>query len=628
MSRRINRRTHTQTTAKGFTQNGAKSLASSGNPLVDLYFQMIRGIEVDKLRTLLEASWSTPLEDTKDILDSSFSPEEAAKTMTLRCIFQARNIRQKGKGERKLFYDAYQWLLEKDQELGLALLHVIPFHGSWKDLAVMANFSSAAGTDDALWRATFSTCSDLFAKQLADDHTALGKDEDVERLSLASKGFPSEKCAHDKNGFYGQTCTRFFRLLSKDGYTGPKDKKAFRHMLGAIRAKVNAPERKMTAREWDEINYSKVPSKAGQLYKEVFEKHDGERYKKWQSDVKVFITRKAEALLNKDDLDDEGKTNDPKINVKVLMPYEMTRTYIHKHAEHGLKDLGRRLESCSTRKLKDKFLSTYLNPTVEAAWLQYYVESAAEITKSGKVPRCFPMVDCSGSMFNGESPQAVEVAVSIGLHLARFLEGPLNNRWMTFSETPAIHEFKTHYTDEDGKLHPTTLLEQVLSMNFVNWGGSTNLQAAFDLLLLTVLTATNTITDADERASLIAEYMPEYFLIISDMQFNSACHNALSNMEAIRVKFAAAHVKMPTLVFWNVGTIGSDSPVESDQSGVIMVSGFSPAVFEQISQINPKTLNSAQFIYSILSTPVYRSITSLRGKTESKAEVAISTSPM
>jgi hypothetical protein len=37
-------------------------------------------------------------------------------------------------------------------------------------------------------------------------------------------------------------------------------------------------EQKMSAKEWDKIEYEKVPGKAFNLYKNAFEKHDNSRF--------------------------------------------------------------------------------------------------------------------------------------------------------------------------------------------------------------------------------------------------------------------------------------------------------------------------------------------------------------
>ena len=60
-------------------------------------------------------------------------------------------------------------------------------------------------------------------------------------------------------------------------------------------------EEKMSAKKWDKIDYSAVPSQASRIYRNAFKKHDEERYNS-------FI--------------EKAEKGEVKINAKTLYPYQ------------------------------------------------------------------------------------------------------------------------------------------------------------------------------------------------------------------------------------------------------------------------------------------------------------------
>ena len=119
-----------------------------------------------------------------------------------------------------------------------------------------------------------------------------------------------------------------------------------------------------------------------------------------------------------------------------------------------------------------------------------------------------------------------------------------------------------------------------------DWGGSTNVEAAFDLMLQTAIT--NKCTQ-DE--------IPQNLIIISDMEFDACATSGpisserwswsarnLPNetlFESMKKKWAACGYQMPKLVFWNVQARQDNIPMRDD-GNVNYVSGFSPVLFEQV----------------------------------------------
>ena len=77
--------------------------------------------------------------------------------------------------------------------------------------------------------------------------------------------------------------------------------------------------------------------------------------------------------------------------------------------------------------------------------------------------------------------------------------------------------------------------------------------------------------------------MPDYVLCCSDMQFNIAGRNNMTNFEEIRIKYKTSGYVMPKLVFWNLNAgYGFDTPATSSHENVALVSGFSPAILKTV----------------------------------------------
>jgi hypothetical protein len=77
--------------------------------------------------------------------------------------------------------------------------------------------------------------------------------------------------------------------------------------------------------------------------------------------------------------------------------------------------------------------------------------------------------------------------------------------------------------------------------------------------------------------------MPTKLLIISDMEFDEADRDQ-TNLDTIRQKYSLAGYKMPEIVFWNVNGRMGNVPASVNDSGIGLVSGFSPSILKSILQ--------------------------------------------
>ena len=246
-------------------EKGALSHATTGDPRVDLFYKTVRGLSKKRLRTYLEASWR------KDPLE------------TLKIIFFIRDTRGKGKGEKKLFYDAYEWLIEKHLPSAQENIINIPFYGYFKDWLICFCETELE-----------SYMVDRLAEQLSEDWRTI--EEGGKELSLAWKWTPSEKSSFDrKYGLVNKLCKRM--KISK---------KEYRHRCGIVRAALNVVEQLMCGREWESIVFENVSSVAMHRYKKSFSKHCALRWSEYLQNV---------------------QTGETKMNVSQLMPNDIVSQY-------------------------------------------------------------------------------------------------------------------------------------------------------------------------------------------------------------------------------------------------------------------------------------------------------------
>lgn len=209
------------------------------------------------------------------------------------------------------------------------------------------------------------------------------------------------------------------------------------------------------------------------------------------------------------------------------------------------------------------------NDVAEEQWkaLPNYLE--------GNTERILPLVDVSGSMGSpcGGNLTCMDVAVSLGLYISERNEGPFKDHFITFSSNPSLQ----HLTGD--------LKSRFLQLKNADWGMSTNLQAAYELIL-----------NQAKRHSVSQEDMPTQILILSDMEFDEATDTRggwfsekvktskwnQTAQEMVRQMFTDAGYEMPNIIYWNIQSRGENVPVRFDEQGTALISGFSPSIMTSL----------------------------------------------
>ncbi|MFM7679796.1 MAG: DUF2828 family protein [Roseiflexaceae bacterium] len=174
--------------------------------------------------------------------------------------------------------------------------------------------------------------------------------------------------------------------------------------------------------------------------------------------------------------------------------------------------------------------------------------------------RILPLSDVSGSMYTNVagSVQAVDISVALGLYLADKNVGVFKDTFLTFSASPQL-------------LHMTgNIAEKLRQMVRSEWGRNTNLHKAIDIILSTAI-----------AGQVPADEMPQMLLVLSDMQFDADARLDRRAVQMLSDKYQAAGYQMPQVVFWNLNGY-TNVPAEAHETGVAMVSGFSPSIMKAI----------------------------------------------
>ena len=237
--------------------------------------------------------------------------------------------------------------------------------------------------------------------------------------------------------------------------------------------------------------------------------------------------------------------------------------------------------------IANQIFSTYYHATsVERNAWQKYWDALPDYYHGHEEPG-IAVVDVSGSMWG----QPLYAAVSMGAYIAERGKGPFRNHFITFSDTPELVKFEG-----------VDIYDKFMRAHNAAWGGSTNIEAVFDLLLRTAR--------ANKAA---ADDMPKTIYIFSDMEFNSCVtcsswrgrmneRGILTVIEAQRKKWQQYGYEIPRVIFWNLDARQNQIPALNGPFSYI--SGFSMNGIEAV--LSGK--DGYDLMMEVLNSPVYQDI--------------------
>jgi hypothetical protein len=468
------------------TENGMTTNSSSLNHCVNLFFQIgaMRGMNKKRLISRFSKAYN----------------EDALTAMKI--LFWARDVRG-GAGERQIFRDILGWLCENHCDVLLKNIQLISEYGRWDDVLTIVGSTNC------------------WVEPLELIKTALENGD-----ALCAKWMP-------RKGVKANTIRQYLGMTPKE----------YRKLLVGL---TNVVETSMCSKEWENIDYSKLPSLAASRYQKAFYKNDGERYRAY-----------VDSLV-------KGTS---KINAGAVYPYDIVKS----------------LRFGDPKVANEQWKS-----------LPNYME--------GSNDKILPVVDVSGSMScsagNNPNVTCMNVAISLGLYISERNVGPFKDSFITFSAEPTLQRLNGSLGDR---------LKQLYN---ADWGMNTNIQATFKLILDQAVKhgisqdemPTKILILSDMEFDSATTESPFYSLDGESLpKWNPTAQQMIKGM------YEDSGYEMPNIIYWNLHARNSNFPTSSDEMGTELVSGFSPSIMKSI--LTCEDFTPYKIMMETIDSPRYEPIT-------------------
>ena len=542
-----------------------------GDPRLALNTKLVRGVRPESIADQYELILSGPDAYLRDGVVMAF---------------QARDVRG-GKGERKIFTDLFKILDKTKPELAVALLDLIPEYGSWDDVFTL----NAATLEQENWP-LHSALLRLANNQLYDDEEVVANYEAAVKaapegttvpkpsISLMAKWAPREGKQFGKlaeclaNNLAGRRTMR--------GYLKHSQIMAdYRKRIAALNRYLQTVETLECSNAWEEINPAHVPARARTIKMAAYM---NEKVRKGSGPVEMRYPDDPVRMACRDHFKaffEKAAKGEVKISgAETLYPHEI----VTRAEGHNLTEDERN--------------------SMNAVWNAMVTKASA----GGGLGKSLFMCDFSGSM----SGLPMQVAKAMGLLGSAVCSPPFKGKFLTFNTTPEWCQISTE----------KPLTDQLKQLNF-NWGGSTDIQKAGEMILAEL-----------KAARAPAGSAPENLIIVTDMGFDEACgsssrsaytnhtyrHNVKTaprqtHAQMLRENFRRASEDVhgdpnawpaPRIVVWNVAdTYSSDHQATAHEEGVITLSGWSPSLFKILCEEGPRVVTPYDALRAQLDNPRY-----------------------
>ncbi|CAM9860369.1 unnamed protein product, partial [Ectocarpus fasciculatus] len=540
---------------RGENGHACLTAAGLGDSLLALFDRFFQGIEESALRDGLRAILSDARRlDSRQLVEDTFV-----------LAFSARWCRG-GKGAKLPFYQCIKMLYEEFPEVVVQLLPLIPQFGYWKDYLLLLQEVQEHPVAGVAYGSLTREVWRLYAKQLEEDYAQLAASRAAgtkPSISFAGKYAPREKKQFARSlHAVSELAQRMFPPLEsdlvvigaameeeKDESDRPRpNKKRYREVVSALSAALDVPEVKMCAHRYADINMGSVPSRC------------------MKSQTKAFANELKDQTPSA--REEETGNRFPKDEDRVLARRHLIDTLTTKTVKGGQVYPHEFVAKVSGKMSLTERLAVNAQWTSMRESIAKMVSDRAALKADGAagpagLGKLVPLCDVSGSM----SGQPMDVSIGLGILCSELTHTAFKDLVLCFSRDAQWHSLA-----ECGNI-----VDKVNVLRAAPWGMNTDFYKAMERILKVV---TENNLQQDDIPNL---------LVISDMQFDAASrggsnwNTAYENVEQLfrnaGIRRDGKPLSPPTIVFWNVrGSVGF--PAASDQKGVVMLSGFSPALLK------------------------------------------------
>ena len=408
----------------------------------------------------------------------------------------------KVQGERRFFRVCFKWLCDNYPEAAKRNLDYVSEFGRW---------------DDLIYTAADTKLEDYMLFKIKEQ---LVLDLDCKTPSLLGKWLPSENASSYTTTKMANKVRKYLKMTHKQ----------YRKVLSSLRTKINIVEKLMSENRWDEIEFDKIPSRAGLIYRNAFARRD-------------LIQQKYKEFI---------KSEKTTVNTKDLYPYDIVAKATKMFDWWG--ELKADVDEIEKESL-EKYWSQLPN---------YFKDDNTSML-------C--VVDTSSSMQGSEAAAPINIAISLGMYAGERARGPFKDHYISFSSRPQLIRIEgVDFVDKVRRIYATNLCE------------NTNINLVFDLLKDMVLTGKAKKEDLPETIVILSDMQIDSGSGSGGWYRQDAwtSETAASEMEKIRQQWEIAGLKLPKLVYWCIES--RDNTVLDCGPNVTLCSGASPILFEQIMQ--------------------------------------------
>ena len=488
---------------KTLTTNGAVAYETSGKELLDFLFA------VTALRSADESN-----------IKSKFANVYFEEPLTaVQFLFWLRDCRG-GNGERRIFRICLDWLAENKPSVAKAVIDLVPEYARWDDL----------------WGLLDTELKDDIVKSVSNK---LEEDVNATHPSLLAKWLPSENTS-------SHNTRRFAEIIRSGLGMTPKQ---YRQTLSKLRKRIDVVERKMSAKEWNSIDYQTVPSQANIKYNNAFLRNDEVRRREFLN-----------ALSH----------GEAKINASTLQPHEIVNKYV---SISGFWNTGRVRE---------------YDETLEQLW-----KALPNIT----IGNSLVVRDGSGSMTSGYGTKVrpLDVATALSIYMADHNTGIWKDKFITFSASPKIINLS----------NCTTLRDKLIETYNHDECSNTNIEATMMLILQTAINNHCSQSEMPQKIIICSDMQFDNCVVCNSTSRSGWWDSGVDKtlFENIAEEFNRHGYMMPKIIFWNLaGQVNNTIPMQKNELGVVLMSGFSVHLLNMIMsgktdpyEVILETLNSERY---------------------------------
>lgn len=548
-------------------EKGALINKSTNDSRVDAFNKLVRGVSKENLesyvQTILNEAEKT---QNTEILSDLFV-----------LIFHKRHCRG-GEGEKLITYQMILRVYDNYPKTIGMLIKLLPVYGYYKDYFQLWEMICQTEMSDNDRFHKYGTLIDSIVDCIKERHF---KDlSEPKNISLLSKWMPREGKHFDKSCFWYRINSEgnpirvsvTLYLSSKFNDTPLKDnnkkgtdlwlKKKYRTDIVKLNKKLSVPEIFMCAKNYHNIEFDRVSSKALKTYTKAFlnekvkgsvgydQQETGNRYPNDQD--RVEARKKLKEFIKNGNIE--------KLKGAQLDPHEILNKLMNSKS-----DLEKEILRAQWERKKEDVLKQ-----VKELMDQAGEDPDRQYRGVGKL---LPMIDVSGSMTGihpGNKVEPISVALALGIMTSELASDPFKNMAISFTETPHFFSFN------DGQ-YPDDKRRQVEKDQM---GYSTQFGKAIDLML-----------EMCVKNKVPSEDIPN-LVVFTDGQFDqmntggyysynkqgqswNTCHE-----ELLKKWVNAGYDRTPTIIYWNLRANTPGVQTRADHPGVQLLQGYSPSLLK------------------------------------------------